>query len=56
MLHILVIKIKKIQQRNQSRGKKKEKECNSRESNPGLIRGRDLSYHLTTIAQLNSST
>ena len=24
--------------------------CNSRESNPGLIRGRDLSYHLTTIA------
>ena len=27
-----------------------KKECNSRESNPGLIRGRDLSYHLTTIA------
>ena len=32
-------------------GKEKAKrECNSRESNPGLIRGRDLSYHLTTIA------
>ena len=28
-----------------------EKNCNSRESNPGLIRGRDLSYHLTTIAR-----
>ena len=32
-------------------GKEKAKrEGNSRESNPGLIRGRDLSYHLTTIA------
>ena len=30
--------------------KKEKEECNSRESNPGLIRGRDLSYHLTTIA------
>ena len=29
---------------------KEKRECNSRESNPGLIRGRDLSYHLTTIA------
>ena len=29
---------------------KRGRECNSRESNPGLIRGRDLSYHLTTIA------
>ena len=29
---------------------KGKKQCNSRESNPGLIRGRDLSYHLTTIA------
>lgn len=29
---------------------KEKRNCNSRESNPGLIRGRDLSYHLTTIA------
>ena len=27
-----------------------KKDCSSRESNPGLIRGRDLSYHLTTSA------
>ena len=30
--------------------RREKRECNSRESNPGLIRGRDLSYHLTTIA------
>ena len=33
-----------------SRKSELKRECNSRESNPGLIRGRDLSYHLTTIA------
>ena len=33
-----------------------KKRCNSRESNPGLIRGRDLSYHLTTIALCVSFT
>ena len=38
--------------RTLSNRKTKGKKCNSRESNPGLIRGRDLSYHLTTIAPL----
>ena len=36
--------------------RKRKKQCNSRESNPGLIRGRDLSYHLTTIALFGSFT
>ena len=35
-----------------TRNHEKKNICNSRESNPGLIRGRDLSYHLTTIAPL----
>ena len=41
--------------RTLSNRKTKGKKCNSRESNPGLIRGRDLSYHLTTIAPFLSS-
>ena len=32
---------------------KTKKDCSSRESNPGLIRGRDLSYHLTTTALIS---
>ena len=35
-----------------TRNHEKKNICNSRESNPGLIRGRDLSYHLTTIAPI----
>ena len=38
-----------------NRNHEKKNICNSRESNPGLIRGRDLSYHLTTIAPILSS-
>ena len=29
----------------------KPKECASRESNPGLVRGRDVYYHCTTSAE-----
>ena len=48
--------INQLLRKNEFGCHKRKKNCNSRESNPGLIRGRDLSYHLTTIAVIRVPT